>query len=105
MSTLPGRLPAVVLGGGVAGLAAARVLARHFERVVVLEADRRPDVEHPEDAFASWERPGVPQFRHSHAFLARLRVTLLAYLPDVLERLRGAGVREFGLDDGAPAAR
>jgi 2-polyprenyl-6-methoxyphenol hydroxylase-like FAD-dependent oxidoreductase len=95
-------LPAVVIGGGVAGLAVARLLTRHHARVVVLERDRRPDVESPEDAFAAWERPGVPQFRHSHAFLARLRVVLLAHLPDVLDRLRASGVREFGLDEVTP---
>src|SRR5262245_43455059 len=80
-------LPAVVIGGGIAGLAAARVLARHFARVVVLERDRRAEVASPEEAFAAWERPGVPQFRHSHAFLARLRLLLLAHFPDVLDRL------------------
>src|SRR6266404_4852647 len=69
-------LPAVVLGGGLAGLAAARLLRRHFPRVVVLERDRRPETAEPEDAFASWERRGVPQFRHSHAFLARPGVVL-----------------------------
>src|SRR5213083_1808446 len=95
-------LPAVVLGGGLAGLGAARLLARHFPRVVVLERDRRAETADPEDAFADWERPGVPQFRHSHAFLARLRVVLLAHLPDVLDRLRAVGVREFGLDEVTP---
>ena len=104
MSTPPAAspLPAVVLGGGLAGLAAARLLRRHFPRVVVLERDRRPETASPEDAFAAWERRGVPQFRHSHAFLARLRVVLLAHLPDVLDRLRAAGVREFGLDELTP---
>src|SRR5438067_2399720 len=100
MSTTP--RPAVVLGGGLAGLAAARLLRRHFPRVVVLERDRRPETAAPEDAFAAWERRGVPQFRHSHAFLARLRVVLLAHLPDVLDRLRAAGVREFGLEEVHP---
>jgi len=104
MSTPPAEspLPAVVLGGGLAGLAAARLLRRHFPRVVVLERDRRPETASPEDAFAAWERRGVPQFRHSHAFLARLRVVLLAHLPDVLDRLRAAGVRELGLDEVTP---
>src|SRR5881409_3526813 len=106
MSTPPAAspLPAVVLGGGLAGLAAARLLRRHFPRVVVLERDRRAETADPEDAFADWERPGVPQFRHSHAFLARLRVVLLAHLPDVLDRLSAAGVREFGLEELTPPA-
>jgi 2-polyprenyl-6-methoxyphenol hydroxylase-like FAD-dependent oxidoreductase len=97
-----GPLPAVVIGGGVAGLAAARLLTRHYAHVIVLERDVRPDVATPEEAFDGWERPGVPQFRHSHAFLARLRVVLLAHLPDVLDRLREVGVRELALDRVSP---
>jgi 2-polyprenyl-6-methoxyphenol hydroxylase-like FAD-dependent oxidoreductase len=96
------RETAVVLGGSVAGLATARLLARHFARIVVIERDTRTDVEVPEDAFAAWERPSVPQFRHSHAFLARLRLILLAHMPDVLERLRAAGVREIELIETVP---
>src|SRR2546422_6580028 len=95
-------LPAVVLGGGLAGLAAARLLRRHFPRVVVLERDRRPETAEPEDAFAAWERRGVPQFPPSHALLARLPVVLLAHLPHVLHPLRALGGREFGLDEGTP---
>jgi len=97
-----GHAPAVVMGGGIGGLAAARLLARHYARVIVLERDPRPAAPTPDDAFAAWERPGVPQFRHSHAFLARLRQVLLAHLPDVLDRLRAVGVREFGLDEVTP---
>jgi len=94
--------PAVVLGGGIAGLAAARLLARHYPRVVVLERDVRTDCGDPESAFGTWQRPGVPQFRHSHAFLARLRLVLLTHLPELLDRLRALGVRELGLAEIAP---
>jgi 2-polyprenyl-6-methoxyphenol hydroxylase-like FAD-dependent oxidoreductase len=94
--------PAVVLGGGIAGLGAAQLLARHFRHVVVLERDPRPDGGAVEDAFDGWARPGVPQFRHSHAFLGRVRLVLLAHLPDVLDRLRAAGMREIGLAEAAP---
>src|SRR5262245_34890123 len=95
-------LPAVVLGGGIAGLAAARLLRRHFERVVVLERDQRPEVEGPEDAFSRWERAGAPQFRHSHAFLARARLVLLAHMPDVLDQMRDVGTREITLAETVP---
>ena len=54
---------AVVLGAGMAGLLAARVLAGHFERVMVVERDRLPG----RPGF----RPGVPQSRHLHVLLGR----------------------------------
>jgi len=102
MSSTNGSAPAVVIGGGIAGLAAARLLARQYARVVVLERDARPDVATPDEAFGAWLRPGVPQFRHSHAFLARIRLVLLAHLPDVLDRLRAIGVREIALEETVP---
>jgi 2-polyprenyl-6-methoxyphenol hydroxylase-like FAD-dependent oxidoreductase len=60
MSPLLGR-QAVVVGAGMAGLAAARVLANHFEGVVVVENDGLPASATP--------RPGTPQSRHAHALL------------------------------------
>ena len=54
---------AVVLGAGMAGLLAARVLAGHFDQVTVVDRDRLPD----RPAF----RRGVPQSRHLHVLLGR----------------------------------
>jgi hypothetical protein len=54
---------AVVVGGSIAGLLAARVLADHLERVTIVERDELP--ERPEF------RPGVPQSRHFHGLLGR----------------------------------
>src|SRR5262245_21211966 len=56
---------ALVVGGSIAGLLAARVLADHFARVTVVERDRFPDG----PAF----RAGVPQSRHVHGLLGRGR--------------------------------
>ena len=54
---------AVVLGGSMAGLLTARVLADHYPRVTIVERDVLPAIgEH---------RRGVPQGRHVHALLAR----------------------------------
>lgn len=54
---------AVVLGGSMAGLLAARVLADAYAEVVVVERDELPD--------AAAHRRGVPQSRHIHGLLAR----------------------------------
>jgi glycine/D-amino acid oxidase-like deaminating enzyme len=61
MSPQVGR-QAVVVGAGLAGLAAARALTDHFERVIVLERDELP--------LGSAHRPGTPQSRHLHGLLA-----------------------------------
>ena len=52
---------AVVLGGSMAVLLAARVLTEHFERVSLVERDR-----YPADPIF---RPGVPQGHHIHILL------------------------------------
>src|SRR4051812_18541697 len=57
------RSHAVVIGGSLAGLLAARVLADSFDRVTVLERDRYPADPGP--------RKGLPQARHLHVLLAR----------------------------------
>jgi 2-polyprenyl-6-methoxyphenol hydroxylase-like FAD-dependent oxidoreductase len=56
---------AVVLGGSIGGIVAARALAEHFKRVIVLERD----AETPCDGV----RKGVPQGRHAHGLLYRGR--------------------------------
>src|SRR5262249_40673137 len=56
------RSRAMVIGAGMAGLAAAGALAGHFGQVVVLERDALPA--------APISRPGTPQSRHLHGLLA-----------------------------------
>src|SRR5580658_9919572 len=53
---------AVVIGAGMGGLAAAKAVAPHFEKVIVFERDALPD--------APAARPGTPQARHTHGLLA-----------------------------------
>jgi 2-polyprenyl-6-methoxyphenol hydroxylase-like FAD-dependent oxidoreductase len=88
---------AVVLGGSVAGLAAGAGLARHGWTVDVIERDVAPETDSGDEAFLHWERPGVPQFRHAHAFASRARNLLLANLPEAVEWLVADGVEEWNL--------
>ena len=81
-STSIGR-QAVVVGAGMAGLPAARVLADYFEQVVVLERDALPfDVSH---------RTGIPQGRHTHALLAGGQRALADLFPGFEQDLTEAG--------------
>ncbi|HET6530914.1 MAG TPA: FAD-dependent monooxygenase [Actinoplanes sp.] len=77
---------AVVLGGSVAGLLAARVLADAYAEVVVVERDELPH--------AAAHRRGVPQSRHIHGLLARGQQAL----DELFDGLTGELV-----DRGAPA--
>jgi 2-polyprenyl-6-methoxyphenol hydroxylase-like FAD-dependent oxidoreductase len=79
------RAHAVVLGAGMAGLLAARVLAGYFGQVTVVDRDRLP--EHPR------YRPGVPQSRHLHVLLGRGLECLEQLLPGFEADLIAAGAR------------
>jgi 2-polyprenyl-6-methoxyphenol hydroxylase-like FAD-dependent oxidoreductase len=74
---------AVVLGGGVAGLFAARVLSETFARVTVIERDPLPA--HPDG------RRGVPQGRHIHGFQARGVEIVDELFPGLLDEMIAAG--------------
>jgi 2-polyprenyl-6-methoxyphenol hydroxylase-like FAD-dependent oxidoreductase len=101
-ATLAGR-HAVIIGSGIAGLAAARVLADRDARVTLLERDTEPDAATAADAFTSWARKGAPQVRHSHAFLGRLRSLLRDKYPDLLAALLAAGASELDMLERPPA--
>lgn len=92
----------VVIGGGISGLAAAILLGRAGHRVTVLERDVRSAAATPDEAFATWERPGVAQFRHSHTFLARLTCVMRERFPEVLSLLRAHGALELPLTVNLP---
>ncbi len=76
---------AVVVGGGIAGLLAARVLAEHDLDVRVLDRD---GLEHRHEDGA---RRGIPQGRHNHALLPRGRQILEELFPGLTSQLVDAG--------------
>lgn len=53
---------AIVIGGSIAGLLAARVLSDTFAQVTIIERDRLPE--------GAETRKGTPQSRHGHGLLA-----------------------------------
>ncbi|MGW2205386.1 FAD-dependent oxidoreductase [Streptomyces sp. NPDC001774] len=82
---------AVVIGGSLAGLLAARVLSEHAERVTVVERDRFPE---GPDA-----RPGVPQSRHVHVLLDAGQQALDDLLPGLTGELRELGAPRVGMPE------
>ncbi|HEY6411087.1 MAG TPA: FAD-dependent oxidoreductase, partial [Ktedonobacteraceae bacterium] len=81
---------AVVIGGSMAGLLAARVLSDHFEQVTMIERDRLTG-----DAEV---RKGVPQGRHVHGLLARGAVIMGEYFPDLFLTLAQDGAIPVGTE-------
>ncbi|HVV18099.1 MAG TPA: FAD-dependent oxidoreductase [Pseudonocardiaceae bacterium] len=76
---------AVVLGGSIAGLLAARVLSDHADTVVVIDRD---------DPGASADpRPGVPQGAQIHALLPGGLVQLERWFPGFAEEALAEGAR------------
>jgi 2-polyprenyl-6-methoxyphenol hydroxylase-like FAD-dependent oxidoreductase len=86
---------AIVIGGSMAGLCAARVLAGFYDKVTVIDRDAYPVGAH--------ERPGVPQSRHVHALLMRGRLELDRLFPGFEQTMRARGAIEinFGRDFAA----
>ena len=81
------RRHAIVIGGSMAGLLAARVLADHFDRVTVLERDRLPD--------GPDVRKGTPQARHIHVLLTAGRRALEGLFPGLMAELVAAGAADY----------
>ena len=87
----------LVVGGGICGLGTALLLARDGHEVTLFERDTGPVPESAEQAWSSWERAGVAQFRQPRNFMPGLRRLLEAELPDVQERLRRSGASRFDM--------
>ena len=82
---------AVVIGGSMAGLLAARVLSDHFEQVTMIERDRLTRDAEP--------RKGVPQGRHVHGLLAPGAVVMGEYFPDLFPTLAQDGAILVSMED------
>jgi 2-polyprenyl-6-methoxyphenol hydroxylase-like FAD-dependent oxidoreductase len=93
----------VVLGGGVAGLSTAMLLASDSHQVTVLERDAATPPPDPDGAWTEWERRGVNQFRMLHFFLPRFRQLVEQELPTVAAALERAGALRFNFIKGIPA--
>ena len=74
---------AIVIGSSIAGLLSARVLAEHFDKVLVLEREQLP--KGPE------ARKSVPQGQHVHALLEAGMRTLEGLFPGLVQEMVAEG--------------
>ena len=87
------RKQALVIGGSIAGLLAARVLADFYQSVMIIERD---DLSNEGE-----HRRGVPHGRHAHALLAGGQGAIEELLPGISAQLVEAGAIEADpLNDG-----
>src|SRR5262245_57403044 len=78
---------AIVVGGSIAGMSAARALSDYFEEVVLVDRDTFPTEVGP--------RAGIPQARHAHALLGRGRDELDALFPGFSAAMAAGGALQF----------
>jgi 2-polyprenyl-6-methoxyphenol hydroxylase-like FAD-dependent oxidoreductase len=74
---------AIVIGGSVAGLMAAKVLASHFQKVTILDRDEMPE--------GAEFRKRVPQGAHVHALMEAGRHIMEKYYPGLFDEITHAG--------------
>lgn len=78
---------AIVIGGSLAGLLTARVLAEQFDRVLMVDRDRLPTTSEP--------RRGVPQSVQPHVLFAKGYQILEELFPGIGKALGAAGAVRF----------
>ncbi|MCW3819315.1 squalene monooxygenase [Micromonospora sp. DR5-3] len=83
MSTTNVTGQAIVLGGSIGGLLAARVLSESYAKVIVFDRDELPA--------EAVDRKGVPQSGHAHGLLARGRQILEELFPGLTADLTAQG--------------
>lgn len=89
MNKQPQYQHAIVIGGSIAGLAAARVLTDHCERVTIIERDVA--------STAKQFRKGVPQARHPHVLLKGGELTFEGLFPGLTEELYAHGAEPVNM--------
>jgi 2-polyprenyl-6-methoxyphenol hydroxylase-like FAD-dependent oxidoreductase len=102
-----GRLQSAVMkltmvGGGICGMGAALLFARDGHEVTLLERDDDSLPTRAPDAWESWTRGGVAQFRQPHNFMPGLRLLLEAELPDIQAALPKAGAVRYDMSKPLP---
>ncbi|CAL9326766.1 FAD-dependent oxidoreductase [Streptomyces sp. SudanB91_2054] len=85
---------AIVIGGGLTGMLAARALADHAE-VIVIERDTLPDGPEP--------RTGLPQASHTHLLWSGGADAIETLLPGTAKALDAAGAHRIPLTTGMVA--
>lgn len=80
---------AIVCGSSIAGLLTAGLLARHFERVTVVERDTLED--------APTVRKGAPQGTQTHVLLKRGMDIAASIFPGLVEDLRSVGAQALDM--------
>jgi 2-polyprenyl-6-methoxyphenol hydroxylase-like FAD-dependent oxidoreductase len=95
----------IIMGGGMGGLATALALKHSGYAITIVERDPAPPEIDPKQAFELWKRPGVPQLRHTHIFLARVQSILRTHHPEFLAELAAAGVVPGSMDQLLPATQ
>jgi flavin-dependent dehydrogenase len=78
---------AVVVGGSIAGMCAARVLCDFYDEVMLVDRDVFPT--------EAGMRSGIPQSRHAHALLARGQSELERLFPGFVAAMTAAGAQLF----------
>ena len=86
-----GKHHAVVLGGSIAGLLAARVLCDHFDRVTIVEKERL--------AHDGEVRHAAPQGAHAHGMLAKGLQIIESLYPGFAADLAAEGATLVGAND------
>jgi 2-polyprenyl-6-methoxyphenol hydroxylase-like FAD-dependent oxidoreductase len=92
----------VMVGGGVVGLGLGMMLARDNHLVTILERDAEVPPKDPEEAWDTWARRGVNQFRLPHLFMPRYRELLEEELPEVAAVMARDGAVRGNPVHGAP---